>query len=202
MALTHPIRRYLLLGLLGGALLLSACGSHSYRGTVLEPPSQAPDFTLTAHTGQPFRLSEQRGKVVLLFFGFTNCPDICPTALNDLAVVRRKLGADAEQVQVAFVTVDPERDSLERLQKYVRIFDKTFLGLRGTQAELSPILKAYGATAIRRDLPNSALGYTMDHSAFTYLIDQQGKWRELFNDSVSTDDMAGDIRYIVRNGAT
>jgi protein SCO1/2 len=188
--------------LLACALLLGACGSHTFSGTVIEPPNDATDFTLTAHTGQPFRLSEQRGKVVLLFFGFTHCPDVCPTALSDMAAVFRKLGPDAERVQVAFITVDPERDTPQRMEKYMKIFNPTFLGLSGTRAEIDPIIKAYGATARRRDLPNSALVYTMDHSAFTYVIDQSGKWVELFGSNVDIDAMADDIRYLVRKGAS
>lgn len=186
--------------LLACLLLLSACGSHTYHGTVIDPPNDATDFTLTAHTGQPFRLSEQRGKVVLLFFGFTHCPDVCPTALSDMAAVFRKLGPDAEQIQVALITIDPERDTPARMEKFMTIFNPTFLGLSGTRAEIEPIIKAYGVTAKRRDLPNSALVYTVDHSAFTYVIDQNGKWSELFNPDMDIDAMADDLRYIVCKG--
>jgi protein SCO1/2 len=188
--------------LLAAALLLGACGTHTFSGTMLEPPNDATDFTLTAHTGEPFRLSEQRGKVVLLFFGFTHCPDVCPTAMSDMAAVFRKLGPDAERVQVALITIDPERDTPERMQKFMAIFNPTFLGLSGTRAQIDPIIKAYGVTAIRRELPDSALKYTMDHSAFTYVIDQNGKWVELLNPELDINAIAEDIRYIVRKGAS
>ena len=183
------------------ALALSACGSHTYHGTLIAPPNLAPDFTLTAHTGQPFRLSEQRGKVVLLFFGFTHCPDVCPTALSDMAAVFRRLGADADQIQVAFITIDPARDTPEVVSKYVKLFDPRFIGLAGDQAAIDPIVKAYGVTVQRRELPDSALGYTMDHSAYMYVIDKSGTWGELFGPDVTIEHMADDLRYIVRQGA-
>lgn len=187
------------LGLLACMWLLNACGSPNLHGTVLEPPKAAPDFTLVAHTGQPFHLSEQRGKVVLLFFGFTNCPDVCPTALSDMAAVYRRLGNDANQVQVAFVTLDPERDTPARLSKFMTAFNPTFLGLHGSQAEIDPIVKAYGVTVVRRELPNSALKYTIDHSPFVYVIDKTGTWREMLQDGVPIADMVKDIRYFINS---
>lgn len=195
----HPTRIAMLV-LLVCVLLISSCGRTELHGTVLDPPKPAPDFVLTAHTGQPFRLSEQRDKVVLLFFGFTNCPDVCPTALSDMAVVMRKLGDDAKHVQVAFITLDPERDTPARLAKYMAAFNPTFLGLHGPQATVEPIMKAYGVTAIRRELPSSALKYTIDHSPFIYVIDKTGTWRELLQDGIPTADMANDIRSFIDNG--
>lgn len=198
----RPIVARLLLAL-ACALALGACGGpYVFRGTTLDPPNPAPDFTLADQHGQPFRLSEQRGKIVLLYFGFTACPDLCPTTLADLAVVRRKLGADAAPVQVALITLDPDRDTQDRMGRYVTGFDRTFIGLRGTPTELAPIMKAYGVTAIRRELPSSALGYTIDHSSFVYVIDQSGKWRALFNHGAAIDDMVSDLRYLVRQGAS
>jgi protein SCO1/2 len=195
------IIRHILLFLIG-ALLLSGCARpHEFSATILEPSSAAPDFTLTDQNGQPFRLSEQRGKLMLIFFGFTNCPDVCPTELGTLAAVRRELGADAEQVQVALISVDPERDTPERLKTYVSAFDPSFIGLHGEGAALDQVLKDYGVTAIRRDLPNSASAYTMDHSAFVYVIDQQGYWRALFSPGSTMENILNDVRYLVRNPA-
>lgn len=179
------------------ALALNGCGSYKLRGGTIQPPNDAPDFSLTDHNGQPFRLSQQRGKVTLLFFGFTSCPDVCPTALADMRNVRRELGTDAEQVQVVLISLDPERDTPERLKQYLAKFDPSFLGLRPTPAQLAPLLKDYGVSAIRRDLPGSALKYTIDHSAFTYVIDKAGHWRVLFSHAMSTEDMASDLRYLV-----
>jgi protein SCO1/2 len=191
------------LALLVCALAACACGEpYRFRGTVLEPPNVAPDFTIADQYGQPFRLSDQRGKVVVLYFGFTSCPDICPTTLADLAAVQRELGADAERLQVALITVDPERDTQERLARYVQTFDPTFVGLRPTQPELATLLKAYGATAIKRELPDSALGYTMDHSGFMYVIDAAGNWREVFSHGAAVEDIASDLRHLIRTGAS
>ncbi len=183
------------------SLALIACSrGHTLRGSAITSPQAAPDFTLTDHNGQPFRLSTQKGKVVLIYFGFTSCPDACPTTLGNLARVRRDLGADAAHVQVVMVSLDPERDSAEVLKNYVTAFDATFLGLRGTQEELAPILKAYGVTAIKRRLPNSALGYTIDHSIYTYVIDPAGRLRETFSTDSAAADIASDVRYLIRGG--
>ena len=104
-----------------------------FRGGVLDPPRPAPDFTLPAHDGAVFRLSQQRGQVVALVFGYTFCPDVCPTTLAELAQVRSRLGpAAAARLRVAFVTVDPERDDAARLRVYTQAFDRTFVGLTGT----------------------------------------------------------------------
>lgn len=179
-------------------LALSACGSYELRGGAIEPPSAAPDFTLTDHTGQPYRLSDQRGKVVLIFFGFTSCPDICPTALADLAAAKQRLGDAGENVEVVLITVDPERDTAEELERYVTAFDPSFVGLYGTREQLEQVYKDYGVTVIRRDLPDSALGYTVDHSGFIYVIDRAGNWRELFSHGAAVDDIASDVRYLAR----
>ncbi|GAB4203434.1 MAG: SCO family protein [Roseiflexaceae bacterium] len=187
----------LLLGLVLAALL-SGCGPYVFRGSIVEPPEAAPDISLSDQDGRPFLLSEQRGKVVVLFFGFSSCPDICPTALADLANARRQLGDDGRDIQVAMVTLDPERDTPAALKRYVTRFDPTFLGLTGTPAQLEAAQKAYGVTAIRRELPESALKYTIDHSGYLYVIDRDGRWRSFFHVGSSLDDMVSDLRYLVR----
>lgn len=184
---------------LGMIATLSGCGQHTFRGTVIEPPNPAPDFTLIDQQGQPFRLSEQRGSTVVLFFGFTNCPDICPTAMGDMAAVRRNLGSDGDKLRVALITVDPERDTSERLGRYVAMFDPSFIGLTGERSTLDQVIKDYGVTAIKRELPGSALKYTMDHSAFIYVIDAAGNLRMLFSNGASVDDITGDLRYLMRS---
>lgn len=181
--------------------LVSGCRTQTrLNGLVLEPANPAPDFTLTDQQGQPFQLSAQRGKVVLLYFGFTQCPDLCPTTLAEMSNLRRKLGAEGQQVQVVLITVDPERDTGEVMEAYLRNFDPTFVGLHGTRAEIDPVIRAYGVTAIKRELPNSAMGYTMDHSSFVYVIDQAGRWREQFAHGTPLDLMVNDVRTLVRTG--
>ncbi len=190
---------WLILLLLAG--LLSGCRVQTrLNGLVLEPAQPAPDFTLTDQQGRPFQLSGQRGRIVLLYFGFTQCPDLCPTTLAEMANLRRKLGAEAQQVQVALITVDPERDTGEVMGGYVRVFDPTFLGLHGTREQIDVVIRAYGVTAVKRELPNSAMGYTMDHSSFVYVIDQDGRWREQFAHGTDLDLMVNDVRTLIRTG--
>lgn len=178
---------------------LGGCATQpQFKGTILDPALPAPDFTLTDHNGQPFTLSEQRGKVVLLFFGFASCPDICPAELANLAAVYRELGTAANELQVALITLDPERDTPERLALYVQAFNPTFTGLYADSAILAPILKEYGVFAERRDLPGSALGYTIDHSGFVYLIDTSGRWRAIFAHGTPVADIVSDVRFFLR----
>ncbi|KAB8144937.1 SCO family protein [Chloroflexia bacterium SDU3-3] len=181
-------------------LALSSCGQpYTFRSTVIEPAKPAPDFTLTDQNGQPFTLSQQKGNVVLLFFGFTSCPDVCPTTLADIAAARKQLGGDADRIKVALITVDPARDNQQKIGTYVHNYDSTFIGLTGTQEEIAPVMKSYGVTAIRRELPNSKLQYTMDHSAFIYVIDKDGNWRAMMPFGVTSEDIASDTRYLVNN---
>lgn len=178
---------------------LAGCGGPAQlRGSVLEPANPAPDFTLTDEQGQPFTLSAQHGKVVVLFFGFTSCPDICPAELSNLAAAVRQIGDDAREVQVALVSLDPERDTSERLGQYVTAFDPSFKGLRGEKAALDPVVKAYGVFYERRDLPGSALGYTIDHSGFVYMIDKAGRWRQIVANGTPVADLAADLRALSR----
>ncbi len=203
MAMKSYSRRWVIVaaGLALMMLLVSGCReSLSLRGLVFDPPKQAPDFTLTDHTGQPFALADQRGKVVLLYFGFASCPDVCPSTLADLARMKRELGRDGNQVQVALITVDPNRDTPQVLADYVTVFDPSFVGLHGSEEQVQQLMKKYGVTAVRKDLPGSALGYTIDHTAFVHVIDQSGRWREQFPFGASAEDMAGDVRQLIRSG--
>ncbi len=191
------MRRILALALV--LLALSGCGTPlQLKGTRIEPPKAAPDFTLTDEQGQPFTLSAHQGQVTVLFFGFASCPDICPTELGNLAAALRQLGDEAKSVQVVFVSVDPERDTVTRLRQYVTTFDPRFKGLWGEKAIIDPLVKAYGASYERRDLPGSALVYTIDHSAFTYVIDKAGRWREVFAFGTTVADLVTDLRALAR----
>ncbi len=152
------------------------------------------DFHLTDHNGVPRTLADFRGKVVVLFFGFTHCPDICPTKMADLAQTMRLLGKDADKVQVLFITLDPERDTRAVLAKYVPYFSPAFLGLYGNAEQT-----ASAASAFRIDyhkVPTSS-GYTLDHSTFTYLIDTQGRVRLMAGDRQPDDMLAEDIRTLL-----
>lgn len=178
-------------------VLLAGCGSGQLRGGVFEPPQPAPPVVLTDQRGQPFDLAAQRGKVVLLYFGYTFCPDVCPTSLADMTTARRALGSDASKVQVAFVTVDPQRDTPEALSRYLGVFDKTYAGLNGSAVELKRVMDAYQVKATRQGPADSA-SYTMDHTAFIYVVDRDGKLRELLPFGTKADDIASDLRLLLK----
>lgn len=141
----------------------------------LSGPPPGGDFTLTAAHG-PVSLHDFRGKWVLLYFGYTFCPDICPTNLGNLAVAWRQLPPQAQkQVQILFVSVDPQRDTPQRLQQYADYFGANIIGLTGSKKEIDRIVRNYGAVYRMVPVKDSAMGYLVDHSAFTYLIDPQGR---------------------------
>ena len=177
--------------------VLTSCTAYEFKGATVEPPDMAADFTLTDQNGQPFRLADQRDKVVVVFFGYTNCPDICPATMSDMQVVMNRLGDQRNQLKVVFITVDPERDTSERLQRFIGMFDQDIVGLTGDAATLSAVYKAYGAGATRRDLPDSALGYAMDHTATSTVIDKQGQRRLLFGFGTPVDDMFSDLSALI-----
>ena len=178
-------------------LILTSCTAYEFKGATVEPPDMATDFTLIDQDGQPFRLTDQRGKVVVIFFGYTNCPDICPATMSDMQVVMNRLGDKRDQLKVVFVTVDPERDTSERLQRFIGMFDSDIVGLTGDVESLNAVYKAYGAGATRRDLPDSALGYAMDHTATSTVIDKQGQRRLLFGFGTPVDDVFSDLSALI-----
>jgi protein SCO1/2 len=190
------MKRILLLAPLA-ILLLSACGPVSYRGSVLEDPVAVPDFTLTDQSGQPFRLSDQRGKVVLLFFGYTSCPDVCPTTLGTWRKAHEGLGNDAGQVRFVFVTVDPERDTPERLAMHVQAFNPDFLGLTGTPEELEAVYDVFGVIHEKDTSSGSALGYLVNHTATTFVLDTEGLWRLRETYGTEAEDLVHDIQQLL-----
>ena len=155
----------------------------NFYGQALVPAKPAFNFHLIDQDGKAFQLSQMRGKAVLFSFGFTHCPNICPTALSDLARVYQALPAqDREKVQVLFVSIDPHRDKPETLRNYVPYFNNSFIGLTGTEAQVAEAAKAYGAYyEIIQDSGANPDVYTVNHSALTYLISPDGKWKLLYN---------------------
>ncbi len=178
------------------AVMLAACSAPQLRGGVFEPSQAAPEIALTTQRGQAYALSQQRGQVVLLFFGYTNCPDVCPTTLADAAAAVRKLGERGAEVQVVFITVDPERDTEETLQRYLALFNRDFVGLTGSALEVKRVTNAFQVVATRREL-SSASGYAIDHSAFTYVVDKRGMLRELLTFGAPVDDIVNDLRILL-----
>ena len=170
----------------------------SFRGTLYDPALPAPEIELTRENGSIFRLSEMRGNVVLLFFGFASCPDVCPTTLSELRKVNEELGKDADQVKVVFVTVDPERDTPENIQKYVSIFNPSFVGLSGSMEELAPVWKDYGVYREVDQVSSSAAGYLVNHTARVYLIDPDGNLRLSYGYGTPTDDIVHDLKILFK----
>ena len=170
----------------------------TFRGTLYDPALPAPEIELTQGNGSNFRLSEMRGNVVLLFFGYTSCPDVCPTTLSELHRVMDDLGADADHVQVLFATVDPERDTPEKLQEYVSIFDTAFIGLSGSMDEMEKVWSDYGVYREEEQLPNSATGYLVNHTARVYLIDQDGNLRLSYSFGTPTEDIVHDLKILFK----
>lgn len=161
---------------------------------VFNPPRDAPELLLTASDGAELRLSDYRGKVVVLGFGFTSCPEICPTTLFVLAQARRKLGDDAGEMQVVYITVDPDTDTPERMRDYLRGFDSSFIGGTGTEEQLNAIRSEYGIIASRK--PQGS-GFTYAHSSYTYLIDRDGRIRALMPYGHKPDDYVHDLRILI-----
>jgi protein SCO1/2 len=176
----------------------SAAMALEFKGGVLDPPHPAPDFALTAPGGAEVRLSRYRGDVVAVTFGYTFCPDVCPTTLAELAQVKARLGAEGKRLHVLFVTVDPERDVPERLRAYTAAFDRSFIGLTGSPERLAEVRKAWGVTARKRVVAGTSAAYLVDHSAFVYVIDRQGRLHLMFPFGTSIEDMVHDITLLLK----
>jgi protein SCO1 len=194
-------RNILLLASLGtaavlvGVLLARMLGATSVpleSGTWLPQPRTLPQFHLQDLSGADFGLERLRGHPTLLFFGFTNCPDVCPTTLATLAQVQR--APPLPGAQVLFITIDPERDSAASLQVYLGAFNNSFVGARGNAAALAPLLKNLGAIAVRDNLPDGS--YTMDHSATLYLLDTRGRLVAVFSPPFSAPKLSADLHRV------
>lgn len=180
---------------IGGSLLFFD-RTYQFQGAVIDPPAQAADFTLTDQNGTPFSLSEQRGKIVLIFFGYTHCPDVCPITLTEFNRIKKQLGPQAGEVAFVFVTVDPERDTPEHMKAYIDNFDPGFVGLSGSQSDLEPVWRAYGVYQQKQD-QGSAAGYLVDHTSRMYLVDAQGRWRINYPFGMETDKIVADLRHLL-----
>ncbi len=188
--------RFLAVAMLLG--YLAGCnGAPQFKSTDVTGATFARDFALTDHHGKQRGLADFRGKVVVLFFGFTHCPDVCPTTLAEFARMTKVLGKDAEHVQVLFVTVDPERDTEALLAQYVPSFHPGFLGLRG---DAEATAKTAGEFKIVYEKRPSGKSYTMDHSAGTYIYDQAGRLRLFASYGMDAEALASDIRALLKDG--
>lgn len=186
-------------GLAALALALSSCGSKAERflATDITGADWGRDFRLTDHTGRPRTLADFRGKVVMLFFGYTHCPDECPTTLAKMARAVDRLGKDGKRVQGLFVTVDPKRDTQDVLAKYVLAFYPGFIGLRGSESEVARTAKEFKVFFAPERPEDSGL-YTVDHSAAIFVFDPQGRLRLLMNGDTGVEAMVHDLRLLLQ----
>ncbi|WP_297574756.1 SCO family protein [uncultured Deefgea sp.] len=171
-------------------ILLGGCSKPEFKGADISNGPIGGDFKLTDHHGKLRSLQDFKGKVVVLFFGFTQCPEVCPTTLSELKSAMQQLGEKANRVQVLFVTVDPERDSQKILAAYIPAFDARFLGLHGNAAQLADMAQKYRIIYQKQIQGDS---YTMDHTAGSYLIDPQGNTRVMVNYGAGAAVFAHDL---------
>jgi len=177
--------------------VIAGCDSRpQFKSTDITGAPYGQALELTDHTGRARRLEDFRGKAVVLFFGFTHCPDICPTTLAEISQAIRSLGPDAERVQLLMVSVDPERDTQDSLAKYVTAFDARFLGLRGDLAATRKVAAEFKIYFEKRKQGDS---YSVDHSAQSYVIDPQGRLRLLVRHDRIGQDLAPDLRTLLKN---
>jgi protein SCO1/2 len=185
------------------ALALAACDKFStskapFRGIDVTGSPIGGELRLLDPDGKPRALADFRGKVVVVIFGYTQCPDVCPTTLADFASAMKKLGADAAQVQVLFVTLDPRRDTAELLRQYVPAFDPAFLGLRGDAAATAKATREFRIYAQERP-GKTADTYTVDHSAQSFVFDRQGRVRLIIGYGAPSEAIASDLRILLNS---
>ena len=189
--------------LLTGAVLgFSACspGKASFHATDITGADYAKDFALVDFDGKPRTLADFKGKVVVVFFGYTQCPDVCPTTLLELAQARKQLGADGARVQGVFVSLDPERDTPEVLKAYVANFGADFVGLRGDEEETRAAAKEFKIFYAK--VPGKTEGsYTVDRTAGSYVIDAQGRVRLFERYAIGPEKLAADLRILLAEPA-
>ena len=187
---------------ISAAAVLTACSQDSvaFRGVNITGADYARDFAITDHHGQLRSINDFAGKVVVVFFGFTQCPDVCPTSMQELAEVKQALGADGERLQGIFISVDPERDTLELLKAYMENFDSSFLALRPTPEQLPALTKDFKIYYKKVD-GTTPTSYTMDHSAGSYIYDPQGRLRVYHRYGSGAEALGADVRLLLDEAA-
>ena len=198
---THALRRWMVGALAIGALaLLSACSEQAapgFNGVDITGADYAKDFALTDHNGQARTIKDFQGKAVVMFFGYTQCPDVCPTSMTELAAARKILGEQGSKVQGLFVSIDPARDTPEVMKAYIESFDSSFLALyASTPEQLAALAKDYKVYYKKVD-GKSPGSYTMDHSAGMYVYDPQGRLRLYLRYGMGAGPLADDLRRLL-----
>jgi protein SCO1/2 len=196
------MRRLLAAAIAAIALVLAGCGADQpeFKSTDVTGAGFGRGFSLTDHTGKPRTLADFRGKAVVVFFGFTHCPDVCPTALGTLAEAKRQLGPDGERVQGIFISLDPERDTPKLLANYVPAFDASFLGLVGDAQATAEVAKEF-KVMYQKSPGKTPDSYTIDHSAGMFVFDPEGRLRLYVGHGQGADALAHDLREILRTSA-
>lgn len=186
---------------LGAAGLLAACSpaKPQFHGVDITGADYANQFRLTDFNGQARTLEDFKGKVVVMFFGYTQCPDVCPTTMTEMAQVKQKLGADGDKLQVLFVSVDPERDTPEVLKAYMASFDPTFLALYADSTEQLNALAMHYKVYFKKVDGKSPTSYTVDHSAQSYLYDPQGRLRLFSRYGTPVDQVVSDVKLLLKS---
>ena len=173
-----------------------ASATDALKAGVLSPVMPAPALALSGSDGKPVTLARFRGKVMLVAFGFSNCGEVCPITLATLAGARKRLGADAADVQVVYVTVDPERDDAAQMKKFLGSFDPTFVGGVGTRAQIAVAEKSWGISSVKQ--ANADGSYSIGHSSSIYLIDRKGALRAVMPYGHPSDDFVHDLKILLR----
>ena len=171
---------------------------YSFHGTVINPPLPVTDFSLQTANEEVFRLSEQKGKIVLLFFGYTSCPDVCPVTLATFKQVNDNLGEDAQKVRFVMITADPDRDTPDKVAEYAARFNPEFIGLSGDMTALASIWKEWGVFVEKQE-SDSAAGYLVSHTASVYVLNQSGSLFMTFPYGTTATEIADDIRQILKD---
>jgi protein SCO1/2 len=203
--------------LLSLSLLLAGCGDETgatadiqaseqpvyeppTAGTPIEPPRELMDFTLPNQDGEPMSLSDLRGKPTLIYFGYTYCPDVCPTTLADLMRAKRQLDDLGDEVNVLMISVDPGRDNSEVLKKYLGNFDEGFIGMSADTATLKQIGADYGLYVRKREIEGTSADYLIDHTANTYFVDKEGRLIMLYGYGIPAEVVAEDVQNYLEDG--
>ena len=186
-------------------LALTACEKSQspkvpFANTDITGLDYAKGFALTDHNGKPRTLADFKGKVVVVFFGYTQCPDVCPTTLSELAGIKKALGSEAERLQVIFITLDPQRDTPELMAGFVPAFDSSFLGLWGEQAVIDKVAKDFKVFAQKVPSKDSK-SYTIDHTAGSYVFDDKGRIRLFVRHGQGGDGLQKDLQRLLAGSA-
>jgi protein SCO1/2 len=194
----ETMKRYLVLGVVGLAvglaLIWGLAFSRPYQmhGSVIDPPQTAPDFSLGN-----YQLGAQQGKVVVLFFGYTSCTDVCPATLNKMKQILNRMGDQADKVQMVFVTVDPAVDNQEKMNSYTTGFDVRIKGLTDSEEALKAVWQKYGVT-VQRTSDGAVDDASFEHSSRIYVIDRQGRLHATYTSDTSEDDLLADLKYLIK----